>query len=456
MNVSHKVNLIFVDNSTEAIGIKIEKEVVNFFLPECFCVGERCCSDKVHAKIIENIALDELNQNLKRDLLRFISSLSLVDTHVSNNVKQDKQNEQKAIPYESFLWLINDYLENGVFYNREKIFCKDLSGKIDWKRTLKGIPFISSGNIIYNKFVVSRMVSTEDSLSQIYKICVKASVSVIGWAFNYNFFVDAVRTKTVSEMVYIVKKELSVTFDDIKRLRLKHMLKVLESINDSELNSSHYTYTVNNYYTVFEKMVDKFFLGLKEDEKKKFYPESTWTFPNTNDQLCADNVDDEFAGIGSLRPDTVCKKDGKIYILDSKMYRYGITGDIKHLPSMSSIQKQISYGEWAYYLDRNESDEPNIVRNAFILPFDKQTHQDLAKNKLKVGKGEISDNLFYVGYATSKLSHYSSVNPMKDYEYVFTYLLDFNYLLNNYDKTDIRKLEQLIKDIEQRLSAKKR
>ena len=52
MNVSHMVNLIFVDNSTEAIGIKIEKEVVNFFLPECFCVGERCCSDKVHAKII--------------------------------------------------------------------------------------------------------------------------------------------------------------------------------------------------------------------------------------------------------------------------------------------------------------------------------------------------------------------------------------------------------------------
>ena len=67
----------------------------------------------------------------------------------------------------------------------------------------------------------------------------------------------------------------------------------------------------------------------------------------------------------SLRPDTILKRDGATYILDAKMYQYGVTKDVRDLPETQSIQKQITYGDHVFNtLDK--SDNPK-VRNVFVL-----------------------------------------------------------------------------------------
>ena len=81
--------------------------------------------------------------------------------------------------------------------------------------------------------------------------------------------------------------------------------------------SNEYTYGIENYYYVFETMVDKLFDGIKESEKKKYNPNGYWQLNNQKPGLAS-----------SLRPDTILKRDGATYILDAKMYQYGVTQEI--------------------------------------------------------------------------------------------------------------------------------
>ena len=68
-------------------------------------------------------------------------------------------------------------------------------------------------------------------------------------------------------MTWIIKNELSNTFDDMKRLRLRHMLKVINGVEDAKAFSNNYVYGIKNYHYVYEKMIDQLFLGITGKEK---------------------------------------------------------------------------------------------------------------------------------------------------------------------------------------------
>ena len=332
-------------------------------------------------------------------------------------------------PINSYLWMIQDYLENGFYYNREKIYTNSFSGKIEWKKTLKQMPIYSNGNIIYDKLVTSKMMASNDLIAQIYKLCLKQSVDKIGWVYNCNFKIEVQQIVSTSEMISVVRKELNNTFDDIKRMRFNHMLKILKTTEGNKMISNKYTYGIKNYYYVFETMVDKLFDGIKESEKKKYNPNGYWQLNNQNPKLAS-----------SLRPDTILKRNGATYILDAKMYQYGVTKDVRDLPETQSIQKQITYGDHVFNtLDKSDNSK---VRNAFILPYNKKLENfvnDL--NTLKYNDG----NLAYFGQA---YTDWRNAEDPKDYEKVYAFGIDFNYLLENYNRPDYAIIDTLCKRIE--------
>lgn len=67
-------------------------------------------------------------------------------------------------------------------------------------------------------------------------------------------------------------------------------------------------------------------------------------------------------------PDTVMLYNGKVYILDAKYYRYGNTHKPEHLPDSSSINKQITYGEYI----QSMGIENDSLFNAFLMPYNSQ------------------------------------------------------------------------------------
>lgn len=74
-------------------------------------------------------------------------------------------------------------------------------------------------------------------------------------------------------------------------------------------------------------------LGSKIDISK-FFPNAYWNIQG--------KVEEDKS---KLRPDSILLNSNKVYILDAKYYKYGITGNISDLPHTDSIQKQITYGD---------------------------------------------------------------------------------------------------------------
>ena len=384
-----------VKKSNEFTGIKIVDNKINIFVPQVFRYDKK---------------------TFHKDILLFLKSISLAETVNKEFLNKGKNNIKNVWPFESYLWIIKDYIENDFYYNREKTY-SNKGGKIEWKKTIKNTPIYSNGNLIYDKFVTSKMSATNDIIAQIYRLCLKQSIEKIGWLFNLNFKVDVQQLISKKEMIHKVKQAINNTYDDVKRIRYNHMLKILKETEGESILSNSYMYGIENYYYVYEKMIDMYFDGIK-DNKKNYNPNGYWQLNNKKATIAS-----------SLRPDTIVKQNGITYIIDAKMYQYGVTHDIIDLPETQSIQKQISYGDYVMNV-LHETD----VRNAFILPFNKELVE--FKNDPNIIYFN-NDELGYIGYA------YVDWRKESKYEYVHdkihTFVIDFNYLLRQYKK-DNKKL----------------
>lgn len=400
--------IYYVHKANDFVGIRIDKNNIEIFVPKMFR---------------ESHYIRERN----KDLLVFLKTISIAKTIENKGICSNNE-DSTLMPIESYMWLINDYLENDFFYNREKRYSRDNKGKVDWKRTLHSVPIISDGNIIYDKLITSKMSPTNDIIAEIYKLCLKQSLNRIGWAFDYNIYIEIRQIKSIKEMISILQEALFSTFDDLKRIRFSHMITILENTSNENALSKFYSYGTKNYYYVFEKMVDKIFKGISGIEKKKYNPSGCWILNGEKPFLSS-----------KLRPDTIFKRQDKTYIIDAKMYQYGATHDIEDLPNTTSLEKQITYSDFVKnYIDSNIE-----VRNAFILPYNKNLKVFL-NDKNIVSCLRDSKNLVYIGKAI--VNWRNSANLDKE-DSIYAFLIDFNYLLKNYRGSSYECIEGLCKMI---------
>ena len=161
----------------------------------------------------------------------------------------------------------------------------------------------------------------------------------------------------------------------------KNMLDMINYLDNSS-EKKDFIYGTNNFHHIWEQLVDSVY---GEKDKESFYPKVYWRL---NGSSKAYEFDSEKQN--SLRPDTIMitnrgKPNQKIFVLDSKYYRYGVTHEPKHLPDSGSVVKQLAYAE---YIDnpKNRSKLPaevggNIsnssIYNAFIMPDENIAPQNI-------------------------------------------------------------------------------
>jgi hypothetical protein len=338
----------------------------------------------------------------------------------------------------SYLWIIRDYITNGIYRNTEKIYRNNAKGRVNWKKTLATQPIISNGNIIYNNLVVEVTNDCDSVITDAHRLCIYSSICKVGWLFGINekaFYVPTPTKNLLKKYTNAIKLELKKTFDDTKKNRLNHMLKVLLGVDDSK-QVNEIIYGVDKYHYVYERMVDAIFSNVVDITK--YNPNASW-FIKKGTVL-------EKKEASSLRPDTVRIDDVRYdsilktylydkttrtaYVLDAKFYRYGTTGNLDDLPETTSIQKQITYIK---HIEKNLKKEEEIksIHNAFVLPYNKENN-----------KFGFKENLEYIGY--------SKANWEDDRDkVVHAFLIDTKHLISSWSqgncKTDI---EKLIKDIE--------
>lgn len=363
----------------------------------------------------------EDEKGLRKDILSLINVLAKNTDKKESEIRVGlNQDDPVGIPVQAYLYIIKDFFERGYYKERDTYRQIAKRGKIDWSRTIKTQkPLLQDNEAYYLDFVVKKNTINEDELiSIVHKYCVYESFEKFGWLFT-SFVPPQPKTGLTQKMMLSVTNDkLQNTFNDRNKQLFKNMIAVIKSIKED--SESEFRYGTYRFEYVWEKMIDRVF-GIPE--KEEYFPKTTW---NLLDGREHDNA--------YLEPDTIMLLNGKVYVLDAKYYKFGWSGAPGHLPESTSINKQITYGEYIAEEDQfMEGGNHPVVYNAFIMPYDSRG------KKFPTGMP-----IHYIGSATSDWK-----GGDKKYENVLGILMDVKYLMDidsRMDQSEIIKLAELIED----------
>lgn len=348
--------------------------------------------------------LSNADDEILKDVMNLFSVLNEYTIKNDRVFQKEKYSQKYTVefPLNAYLKVINYYFNYGYYKEYEYTYKTDSKGKVDWGKTLKRrIPLVQKdGSFIYNKMIVKSHRYSEDNLiTNINKYCVYECFERIGWMYGAYLPEQANIQFNKSVFLSTLNDKLSSTFNDKNKSLFRAMIDIIEFI-DERPNKYQFYFGTNRFEYVWERIIDKIF---GENNKENYFPKAKWLLRNS---LNTDST--------ALLPDTIMKYNDNIYILDAKYYKYGINGEIKSLPNTSSINKQITYGE---YVNNHLGIPSNKIFNAFLLPFNSEEN-GFSTDKIIVNVGE----------ATGKWRNQTII---KNYDRVQCIVIDIKTIMNN-------------------------
>lgn len=395
------------------VGLKYKKDQINVFLP----VG--------YNKQVFSTD-DELSSEQKIDLLLLLKTVALVKSLTNEKTDfGDNIGNNDEVPYNSFIWIISDYFNNGLYQEIDKKYSQKGHGKINWKKTLNSEHYFEDDSVTFINPYYESSIQRSTLITELNNYCLHISFKYIGFLFGKVFLPECnINEESIKDNIQyymdVINKELSKSFNDRKKTLLTNMKRIL-MMNFDDSFEVQPTYGTRRYEYAWEKMVNDT-LGSKIDISK-FFPNAYWNIQG--------KVEEDKS---KLRPDSILLNSNKVYILDAKYYKYGITGNISDLPHTDSIQKQITYGDHISNNPQTYGVEKNNIYNAFILPFNKDEKPF-----------KCDDNIKYMGYANSA---WRDKKENYNYEKILLLLIDTKYMIDCFYQREIADLKKLIELIE--------
>ena len=312
---------------------------------------------------------------------------------------------------------------NSSYYvETEPVFKTSATGVQDWSKTVKQqTPLVQNiggvSSFIFTDFTVrSTLPNYNKQITQINRFCVYEAFSKLGWLYVPYMPELPGEHPDIKTSITIVNTKLQSTNDDKRKTLFKAMKNMLEYM-DEKTSERQFYFGTDNFDHVWEKLIDTAF-GVKD--KDQYFPRTRWL-------LDYGKIKDK----RPLMPDTIMIYNGKYYVLDAKCYKYGRTGIPDHLPNGSSINKQITYGE---YLETVKGIANDSLFNAFIMPF------NMAQNFFNITEP--------VGTIGEAVGDWRYKSHMKNYERIQGIVMDTRYLMYHYLGNNVKDKESLSECIE--------
>lgn len=333
-------------------------------------VGIKIDSDNAMVYFPIGYQLPESANEIRIDIKHLIEVLSEFTTNEDRLLAVSKFAAPWSVefPINAYKSVIEYYFSIGGKYYTETdlIYKTSTKGTQNWARTVRNqVPLVQQNNgisnFIYTEFTV-RDVTPNDAkqITQINRFCVYEAFRKLGWLYVAYMPERPGPHPDVKTSIAILNSKLANTNDDKKRILFQAMKDMLMYI-DEETSERQFYFGTDNFDRVWEKLIDRAF---GEKDKGKYFPRSRWLLDYGKHKEKR-----------PLMPDTIMIYNDKYYVLDAKCYKYGVTGIPEHLPDGSSINKQITYGE---YLEKNKGINNDSLFNAFIMPF------NAAKNHFEI------------------------------------------------------------------------
>lgn len=399
----------------------IDRCKVNTNWDEDIFVGLKCDGDdiSIHFPLGFDISHDE--KELRSDILLLLDTIrSTTSRKESEYVQGIKSYEQVSFPVQAYLEVIFDFYKRGYYKEIEVLYNVAKRGKINRNRTIKTQKaYIQDGNAYYLDFVTkNNSLQNDQMITLIHEYCVYESFDKIGWLFT-NSMPQKPRIKFNYKMFKgILMDKIAATFNDNNKMLFRNLLAIID-YTGAGFSTRKFQYGTYRFEYVWESLVDKVY-GISG--KEEFFPKTYW------------NIDKNVVPNACLEPDTIMLCNNDVYVLDAKYYKYGATKRAVDLPESTSINKQITYGE---YIDEQKSFRQKYgdnmkVYNAFLMPFNSQSDKWMTEDKvIRIGQA-------YGDWKTN----------LKSYEKVQGIVVDIKYLM----KLSTRQNEEEIRVLADKIS----
>ena len=398
------------DNGDTFVGVKSDGTALSVCFPIGYC-------------------LPDDNRVLRHDVLNLITVLAKFSGLKEKNLPQNQifSHDTVDFPIQAYLSIMNHFLNSGYYSESEIHYKPGSRGKKSWPRTIKQIkPSYQEnserdgyGSFVYLDYIVKENASNDTNLiTLVHEYCVYESYEKVGWLFNMAP-PQKPRLRFDKKMFLgTVYEKLGKTFSDATRELFSSMIAMINYLGDNGSINQFY-FGTDRFEYVWENLID-FTYGV--DDKDRYFPHTVWNLKTGRNRQNA-----------ALEPDTIMVVGNKIFVLDAKYYRYGTTAQPLHLPESTSINKQITYGEYVASQEafKREFGPDMKVYNAFIMPFGKNS---------KVFTQP--DSYRHIGEATGLWK-----SGEHEYEHVQGILVDISSLMHNYirqNQPEILKLADLI------------
>ncbi|WP_199495698.1 LlaJI family restriction endonuclease [Helicobacter pylori] len=393
----------FTDNKLNDNFVGIRS--INNDLQICFPLGFDISNDK----------------NIRADVKKLISVLLEYNKAIACENFLNNKNEiiRSNFSLTAYKNVIEYFLSHGCYAENKSYYENSAKGKINFSKTMKkNRPIIQNLNnknsFIYTRFQVKKeMINENELITAINKYCVHEAFSKFGFVFRSFVPPKFKLPADKNYCIYLLENRLNNTFNDDKKILFQSMKNILLQ-DDNILEKTDFKFGTYHFYVVWERMIDRAF-GIKN--KEDYFPKTKWNLRRSNQ-----NPD------YLLQPDSIMLFGDKIYILDAKYYKYGISGVASDLPNSASIIKQIVYGEYAAKLETKKE-----IYNVFLMPFNR------FNNPLKLSN--IFEN---IGFANGEWR-----DNLKQYENIQGILIDTKFLMQNYNKKSNNLLKLLAKNVEE-------
>ena len=298
--------------------------------------------------------LSETEGEMRRDILQLLAVLSRLAGRREQQALpglDGKARREVETPVGAYLELIGDYLSRGGYYTEQAAAYRSGDrGRTDWTRTLRRQrPLLQEdlSPIYLRRTVRSAAPDTRRLITRIHRYCVWESFAKLGWLFTAELPRQERMPLPAAGCLAVLRSQLGRTFADRDKRLFSAMIAMLEYLGEGTAKGQFRCGT-DRFEYVWERLVDRAF-GVSD--KERYFPRAVWHLRAGQGRTAE-----------ALRPDTIMRRRGALYVLDAKYYRYGITGNPAHLPPASSIHKQITYGEYV------STRFGGAVYNAFLLP----------------------------------------------------------------------------------------
>ncbi len=333
-------------NGKQAVGIKVKNEGIIVLFP----IGYPEVDNE------SNIISSDV-----KTLLRLISK------QAKKGIQSTE--EQSIFPVLLAERIIQNFLEHGLYKEKQEVVELQSKGRINWKKTIHyPQPFIQNKTIYANLFYSHINYFVEGQIQEIQKWCLGLISKVIGVVFAFHYPQTKIQYGK-KQIKQILEEALKQTNQDYQLETLGLLLSFVNELNFEQIEDYQKGLKYYQFEYVWQDLVDS--IGCKN--KSKYLPQAGYY-----------NLDDSYMmyNVKPLLPDTVVELEGEdfIFVLDAKYYGNG------HLPDQYNIFKQVRYGEYVYKV----SGKKNVI-NAFILPGCLGKEKVLVKGYAKLQNKELQN-----------------------------------------------------------------